>query len=208
MRFPNENLDDFKGLQNGPLNPPTKVALHRTGEIEVLKPLAHWEGPIRAGVNVDGVLHRLSWFHRSLAMGGAMAMITFLLGTGLYLAVYGPPHQPSDTDESAIQQAASDTPAAADLPATVGPFRSNKRAELPRPTSLKHNFVPVTAKRRSLRFHVFRADHRPQHVPIQPQMWVSQFVPTVTIIYVENGVVRTRVEPQNVTVRKPALNPN
>ena len=198
MRFPNEKLDDFKGPKNKRIDPPAKVNLEFTGESEMLKPLAHWDGPRNRGI-----FQRLSWFHRSLAMAGALTVVSFLLGTGLYLAVYGPPVEPTDSDEVAFQQPPDDSRSAADSVT----FDQPVRVSLP-PAPRKHRSGRAVARQKPFQVRAVVAVYRPQRRPLQPQMWVSEFVPTTTIIYVESGAVRTRVEPQVVVIQKTVSSPN
>ena len=41
------------------------------------------------------------------------------------------------------------------------------------------------------------AAERPRRRPlIRPKFWVSDFVPTTLIIYVDKGEIKTRIEPQ------------
>jgi len=196
MGFPNEKLDDFRGSKTKRIDPPAKVNLEFTGESEVLKPLAHWDGPIK-----PSLFHRLSWFHRSLAMAGAITVVTFLLGTGLYLAVYGPPVEPTAPDEVAFQQQSDDSRTAVNDSFT---FDQPARVNLP-PAPRKYRSVPAIAKRRPVQVSSIAATYRSQYHPVQPQMWVSQFVPTTMVIYIENGVVRSRIEPQLAADKKPGI---
>ena len=209
MRFPKESLDDFKGPKKQPSIPPAKVWLEWTGETEQLKPLARWEGPLKANANAGNFFRHLSWFHRSLAMAGSLTVVTFLLGTGLYLIVYGPPvdqqedlavEQPLETLTSTSQPNTVDIPSTANDPSLSDDLRS----------------VSPSPRRRQVRARISQTIPQPRPIIhrslrewLHPPLWVSQFFPTKTIIFIENGVVRTRVEPQVVSdYKKPASNSN
>jgi hypothetical protein len=216
MRVPDENLDDFKSKPEPmPVRPVRQAPLRFTGEVEVLKPVARWEGAKKskaaAGDEPDSsVWFWLSWFHRSLAMGVALSVITFVLGTAIYIAVYGPPsgltQNTSDTgltsdDLSTNYQSGNDltqtgTPDASDSLPADSTFNFNephvKRIVLKhRPTA--HHITHVAFKR------VLLASNRSPHQQLRPQFWVSQFVPTTLVVYIDHGEVRTRIEPQNTT---------
>jgi hypothetical protein len=211
MRFPNESLDDYRARKLKIPDPPATVTLEFTGESEVLKPLAYWEGPVRDEATAGSIFHRLSWFHRSLAMSAALTIVTFLLGTGLYLAVYGPPVDPDiNVADLATDQQLDDTLTPAEEPSTSEFFTTgNSPSAFDEP-----NALPSVTKRRPARARILRAAYRPRPVAnellrewLHPQLWVSEFVPTNQFIYVENGVIKTRIEPQAI-YKKPLTLPN
>lgn len=208
MRAPYDSLDDFKGnfARKRP-DPPAAVELEFTGEIEVLKPLARWEGPLPSGVAtgetfLGRALNQLSWFHRSLAMAGALTVFTFLLGTGIYLAIYGPPTEPIELGDLAINQPSDDILSTAD-----GPDTSAFLLDDGFPSTFDgFSDVRPAARPRRVRPRVQRAAYRPRPLPV-PQFVVSQFVPTTLIIFIENGEIKTRVEPQ-AAYKRPLTLPN
>jgi hypothetical protein len=227
MRVPDENLDDFKGKpEPTPDGPAPHAPLKFTGEIEILKPIARWEGAKKskaatAGKESDSsVWFWLTWFHRSLAMGAALSVITFLLGTGIYIAVYGPPsglnQNTSDTDVS-LDDLATDRQSDNELTPTGSPGASDR---LPAADSTFNFDVPhedrIVVKHRSIARHstlipykrVQLASNRSPHQQLRPQFWVSQFVPTTLIIYIDHGEVKTRVELQSISFKKPVVLPN
>jgi len=225
MRVPDENLDDFKGKPEPIPDAPARLApLQFTGEIEVLKPLARWEGSKKStaanGEESDSsVWFWLSWFHRSLAMGAALSVITFVLGTGIYIAVYGPPsgltQNTSDTglssdDLSMNYRSDNDltptgTPDVSDSLPADSPFIFNEPHE--KQIVLKHRPTAQHVSRVAYK-RVQLASNRSPHQQLRPQFWVSQFVPTTLIIYIDHGEIKTRIEPQTVTVKKPLVIPN
>jgi hypothetical protein len=224
MRVPDENLDDFKSKPElMPDGPAQHAPLKFTGKIEVLKPLARWEGfknseAIGGKGSDPAIWYWLSWFHRSLAMGAALSVITFLLGTGLYIAVYGPPsgliENASDIGVSSDDLAVDAQPADNDLTPTGPPGMSDPLTAADSPFLFnepgnKHLVVkhrptaqPVTHISRQ---HFAIVSNRLQHQPLHPQFWVSQFFPTTLIIFIERGEVKTRIEPQTVTYKKPSV---
>jgi hypothetical protein len=207
MRFPNESLDEYKARKLKKLDPPVAVTLEFTGETEVLKPLAYWEDPTSADGSLTSVFHRLSWFHQSLIMGGVMTFATFLLGTGLYFVVYGPPVDP-DANLAIDQQqnevlVPADEPVASDLVATENPPSVFEEADLT--PSVRKGIRERVRDRRSV--YRVRSAQPLLRQWLHPEPWVSQFVPTTQFIYVENGVVRTRTEPQ-ASFRRPFALPN
>src|SRR5258706_7936240 len=111
MRIPNENLYayDFNSNAAQPksVGPPPVAELRLSGNIEVLKPLARCEDFMKSeaagGTLVRPVPNRLSWFHRSLAVGGLAVLV--LLGSSFFIAMYGPPPEPADGLISAISPA-------------------------------------------------------------------------------------------------------
>lgn len=210
MRYPNESLEEYRARKLKPIDPPEEVALEFTGETEVLKPLAYWEGPAKkesGSSTLRSTWYWFSWFHRSLALGGALALVTFVVGTGLYLAMYGPPAS-SDPDvaELGVKQPLADLltpeaqPSSSDIStADDSPYLFDDVKTEPAP--VKRSISRPRAGR-----VVFRAT-RTAREPLHPQMWVSQFVPTTLIIYVENGEIKSRIEPQSASLsRKPAVN--
>jgi hypothetical protein len=205
MRIPKESLEDFLNttIRKRP-DPPAVKQIRLTGEVEVIKPLARWNGPAARVADSSGersFIGRMSWFHRSMAAAGAAAVIAFIVLSGISIGIFGPPVEPvevasineplpvvADRDEPSIVDSLSvdDLPGLFEEPSTDRVFR--------RARSSNRRTTPVAFRRR-------RALPPPQFV-------VSQFVPTTLIIYVENGEIRTRIEPQTVGIRRPLSLPN
>ena len=215
MRLPDDNLDDFKSNAAKPKRaaPPPAVSLEFSGEIEVLKPLARWEDYASGKATTDNVAaHWFSRFHRSLAFGGALAIIALALGSSVYLGIYGPPAEiatdnsvgPLDVAEDVQPESLLtplDEPEASDLL----PAENSPSAFYPL------NVVRPVARQRPVRPRIrFATYRRPRrHALPRPQYVVSDFVPTTLIIFVENGEIKTRIEPQvTASYKKPASSSN
>jgi hypothetical protein len=215
MRIPNENLDDFfsNAVKRKPAEPQRAVSLEFSGEIEILKPLATWEDYAISKAAANNLApHRLSWFHRSLAFGGALTVIALILGSGVYLGIFGPPAEVATNHAVEPIDMTRDQPPEGLLTPADEPETSDL---LPAEDSPSAFFglktVPRVARRRSSRPRVhFAAYRRPRrHALPQPQYVVSDFVPTTLIIYVENGVIRTRIEPRvTASYKRPAASSN
>ena len=208
MRFPDERLDDFQLDPAQELaGPPQAVALRFTGETEVVKPLARYERFVKSKAApvepaVIAAPHQPSRFPRWLAAAGTVAIIALIAAAGFMIANYRPRVEPVGPVDVAADQppAAASTPAdepaesdimsAADPTSTLGEFPAG-RDEAARP--------------RREPPHVFRSTIRPRrHLLPRPRFIVSDFVPTTLIIYIENGAIKTRIEPQpTVAYKKP-----
>ena len=209
MWAPRDNLDDFRSRQDPAEPPPSYVELGLSGETEVLTPLAVWDGDLAAKARPR--LHRLSWFHRSLALSGAVIVVGLAVGTSAFLKMYGPPSAPTDnlnssvpsltepdTTEPQINEVAETTDDADDPESLVD---ENSPSAFMAPDT-----VSTTIKRRTNRARTNRAAPRPRvlfaatrvrhHFLPRPQFIVSDFVPTTLVIYVDNGQIKTRIEPQ------------
>ena len=214
IRRPNETLDDFKSRFAAPAEPPPDaVLLYPTGDIEVLEPLAHSEDFINdeavTGTFASDAPRPFSWFHRTLALGGALAIIAFL-GAGLLIRLYRPTVEPVGPVGVASDQpgAISTPPDVSEIPDGFSPIN----------TPFAFNGFPIVPRKapkpRRVSSHASRNVYQPQrHVPNpqitalvpRQQLIVSDFVPTTLIIYIENGEIKTRVEPQlTAAYKKPS----
>ena len=212
IRRPNETLDDFKSRVAAPAEPPPgAVLLYPTGDIEKLEPLAHAEDFVTSeavtGAFAGAAPRPFSWFHRTLAVGGALAIIAFL-GAGLLIRLYSPTVEPVGPVD-----VASDQPADISTP----PHASNDTDLFsPINSPIAFDGLPVVrkaSKPRRISSRASRNVYQPQRsVPNpqitalvqRPQLIVSDFVPTTLIIYIENGEIKTRIEPQlTATYKKP-----
>lgn len=213
MRFPNESLEDYKARKLKPLDPPARATLEFTGESETLKPLAYWQGPSNRKSSLDesfwhSIFAQLSWFHRSLAMSGVLTVLTFLIGTGLYLAIYGPPvdttHDLSQivvSPNELVSNNDSDQPLTTDDPnANDVSLNEQSPDTLDQPSAVRTGIKHKRVRRVQFaanRPRVVVASYRPLRQWLHPPFWVSEFVPTNQAISVENGVIRIRIEPQS-----------
>jgi hypothetical protein len=215
MRIPKDSLEEFfanRVAPKPPPPPPEPVQLEFTGETETLKPLAHWEPPIRLpaaeAADRSARPYLLSWFHRSLVFGGALATLVLVLGTGMFFALFGPPVQVVSGPDIANNSLPIEALSTAEEVGTADLFTSDESAF----TYNAPAVVRSTAKRRTFRPRVRSASSRPRvlfaanraprrHTPVPKMIW-SDFVPTNMIIFVENGAIKTRIEPQLTAVYK------
>lgn len=201
MRRPNESLDDFTNIDSRPIPavPPRLKLLRPSGRHEVLKPVERSNDLAKRSrfvrlAPLSGE-PRFSWYHRSLAFSGALALGALILG--IFAGLYAPTEPagsrtgmildrqseeivaPNEPDSSGLLAEATGS-SGPDRPYAV---RSVVRRNLARPR------VPRSAPRS-------RQFSRPSHVVM------SEFVPTTLVIYIENGEVRTRIEPHFTAAHK------
>jgi hypothetical protein len=205
---PRDNLDDYRSRLEPAEPPPSYVELGLSGETEVLAPLAEWDGYVKDSSRKG--IGRLSWFHRSLALSGAVVVLGLMVGTGTFLKMYGPPSSPTDNLNSSVlgptetslepqNNEIAESPDEADEPASL--IDENSPSAFMSPDA-----VSPTARRKTYRPRVNRSFARPRvlfaatrvrhHLLPRPQFIVSDFVPTTLVIYVDKGEIKTRVEPQ------------
>ena len=190
MRKPSESIEDFK-VSRAPgvaPEPPSSVSLRRTGELEVVKPLTVSTERVR--IAFKGPRSRVPanplWFRRLLAVGsGALVIIGLVLVSAILVGINDPAevatnikpdHDSTQAEELFNFDISSASPVTT---ATLGIniFRSNPKRRAIRP-----------------RLHVAVSKPKPQLRPI-PQPEQPKFVPTTLVIYAENGVINTRIEP-------------
>ena len=192
MRKPNQSLDDYN-IRPDPevtAEPPRSVLLQRTGEIEVLQPLTRAEVRTKRGRYTFRAPYQPLWFRRFLAVGsGALVMIAFVLVSAILVGINDPTAGPEvatigNADEVLAQP---EEPYSFDV-STPSTFAS---------TSRDANIVRSITRRRTAR-SVVRLVHinkpKRQFRP-PPQAEEPKFVPTTLVIYAENGVINTRIEP-------------
>jgi hypothetical protein len=207
MWRPEESLDDYIVKPEPVAEPPAVVSVRFTGEVEVLKPLARWERPAKL---VPAVIetqlypapqYRLSWFHRSLVVGGGLAMAALVLASAVIIGISdkGPSPdvaqvQTADDEETTVNVASADKNLPVEEPLSSDIFSTSSNG-----TASENSTVPK-ARSRSNRFDLVRSAYRaPRSVaarrPQPSTLYVSQFTPTTLVIYIENGVIRSRTEP-------------
>jgi hypothetical protein len=186
MRKPIDSLDDYVVGPVPETEPPLPVLLRRTGEIEVLRPLAVWEHPVKL-VPVASP-YRFSWFHRSLAVGGGLAMIALVLLSAIFIGI-------SDQRASEVGDIAyievNDENASPDQLTSSDIFSipdQDQATSQPAARSRRTAFAPRVRPRTQ------PAAARTQPQP-EPQLTIAKFSPTTMIIYIENGVIKSRIEP-------------
>lgn len=188
MRKPNENLDDYTvkpALTE--TDPPRAVSVGLTGEVEVLKPLT------REKVRAMNVFRRRSkgryqplWFRRFIAVGsGAVAMLGLVLVSAILMGI----NDPGAELDIATQIEPDDKLIQPEEPFTFEILSPSSVATLKGGI----NFVRATAKRKILRPRIQLAQRpRPYVAPLPEE---PKFVPTTLVIYSDNGVIKTRIEP-------------
>ena len=157
MRIPDESLEDFNVGTPKPAEPPAMRSVRASGEIEVLKPLVPGEylaksEPAFGGTPVRPAPHRFSSFHRSLAMGGAFAVIAFILATGIHIAVFGPPLVRVSPSDVAIVGQPDGT-----ITPDEGPFASGLVPDVNSPTAFADGLNTIRPDARRIRVQIGRA---------------------------------------------------
>jgi len=203
MRAPGDSLEDFKAPTRKAAEPPAAISLRLTGKTEVLKPVPVREIIAKSGWFSTRGLLRFKWFHRSLAVGGAFAILLFIVGTIIDIGLLGRSVEPTAKSNELVpdQPKRLRTP-----PKTPGPVLRFPSASLPHMSSAPY-LVPAVVRQRPVRHRVVRAVYRPRRQRI-PQVVASQFAPTTRVIYVENGLVKTRIEPWLIAARYNKSLPN
>ena len=209
MRKPNDSLDDFvvKPAPEISAEPPRRAVVRLTGEVEVLKPLARWEHPVKLVRAVEEsslrpAPHRLSWFHRSLALGGGLAAIALVLTSAIVIGISDSPSDslvavPANHDAAASEVREENAPAPADEPLESDIFISPVQVSKSRGNARRNRARAgrVYATRPLNRTPVRVASRVAAKKPAVPMQLVSKFTPTTLVIYIEDGVIRTRTEP-------------
>ena len=186
MWKPDESLDDFivKPDTHGTVDPPRKVWLRPTSQVEILKPLASEEVP--ATGYLTNARKQPLWFGRLIAVGsGALILIALVLVSAILIGI----SEPAAGPEVAIIESEDK------LIETEEPFGILSSSSLQLVSSGIDN-VRSNIRRNSARPNFRVAVHkpkrrvRPSYQPKEPK-----FVPTTLVIYAENGVINTRIEP-------------
>ena len=207
MRIPRESLDDFIRAASPKEEPqPPAKYVRFTGEIEVLKPLAHWDGVVKPKAAAvwygQSAWYRLSSFHRSLAMGAVVTLIALVLGSTVFLRI-----DRSPVDQVTVSNVVVEETSPTDVVARTEPgFTSDLLTDdtptavestVSRTLSVKRPFFRAPKARIPGRTFTAALQRVRHHLP-NPQLWVSQFVPTTLVIFVEKGEIKTRIEPQSL----------
>jgi len=224
MRFPKESLDDFKHFgARKPAPPPEWKSVELTGEVEIVEPLktsyvfSEKKAAAVAAASFFSGWSRLSWYHRSLALSGATTLAALVVGTATFIGIYGPPagsvakssdvatnFQTAGEPDSSTEVADADTDTSLPDDATD---QDGDKSDLLSSSDSTSTFqaLPAVPSRARARAKLIRrskprvlfAAYRPRPRPLlhRPQLIVSSFVPTTLVIFVENGEVKTRIEP-------------
>jgi len=196
MWKPDQSLDDWieRSAPEVTSESPRSVSLGRTGEVEVLKPLIAAEDRARPARNAfgafrpSGALQPL-WFRRFLAVGsGALVMIAFVLLTAILVGINDPAAGPyvatSETADDKLTQPAE--PFSFDVSSPWNFALANGGVDSVRSSSRRK---PV---RRSIHLAVSKPTRQVRPILLSQE---PKFVPTTLVIYAENGVINTRIEP-------------
>lgn len=188
MRKPDESLDDYtvKLVQEVTPEPPPSVLLQRTGEVEVLKPLTAAEARAKRTTFRKfrrPMLYQPVWFRRFLVAGsGALVFMALVLVSAILVSMSDQAAAPDvaingTLDERLMTAEEFDASSPSGFTWIGAVFHSNTRR---RPS---RSSVQLTAR-------VPRRELRPLLQAEEPK-----FVPTTLVIYAENGVINTRIEP-------------
>ena len=202
------SLNEFVGAPPEKSTPPRRVSLRFIGKIEVLAPLPievskpRSHGKLLANRNpVAGFMFSA----RSLVFSGGLAMMAIIMLSAILVAIY---------DQPAENYVSQGDVTGGPIDVAIDPFGKQSAAEGLFTLDLSTPQIPLVKlltarpkiKSRSARRSIQLAANRPRH---QPRLVVSDFVPTNLIIYPENGVIKTRIEPQLVAIHKiPIAVPN
>lgn len=188
MRKPIESLDDHivRPVPGVTPEPPRAVSLRRTGEVEVVEPLTVNTERVRIAFKGPRSRANPLWFRRMLAAGsGALVIIGLVLVSAILVGINDPaelatnikPDQDSTQTEELFSFDISSASPVTTATLGINIFRSNPKRRPIRPR------VPLAVSK-----------PKPQLRPI-PQPEQPKFVPTTLVIYAENGVINTRIEP-------------
>jgi hypothetical protein len=211
MRVPQESLDDFVAAAPKPAEPPPIKFVRPSGYFEELKPLARAEVVVKKKSSktaafvppaaFPGPQQEVSWFFRSLAVaGGFILLITFIFGSSILIGIDDPPIDVAEIDHpDVIDRQPESLPR---IPKGPSPFDS-----FPAKVSPVITGEPLAAYAAIRALHVRRraavAVYRPVRRPASRRpLTVTAFVPTTLVIYPENGVIKTRIEPQLTAIYK------
>ena len=191
MWKPDERLDDFigKSAPEVPSEAPRSVLLQRTGEVEVLKPLIQAKVRTKRGRYAFNAAYQPLWFRRFLAVGsGALVMVALVLISAIFFGI----NEPAGGPDFAMNERSEDTLTQPEEPYT---FDLSIPITL-LPVAGRVDIVRSHTRRRSVRPTIRLAAYKPRRQlrpPLEPEG--PDFVPTTLVIYAENGVINTRIEP-------------
>ena len=193
MRKPKESLDEYivTPAPKVTSEPPRSVWLRRTGEVEVLKPLTRSEVLRKRAWPFfkPRQSHQPLWFRRFLVAGsGALVFVAMVLVSAILVSIGDPASGP----EVATGGTADDTSVRHE---ELYSFDLSIPLTLLPETGVM-NMVRSSARRRPMRpgVHLVITKPKRQLRPL-PQPEQPRFVPTTLVIYAENGVINTRIEP-------------
>jgi hypothetical protein len=175
-----------------------------TGVVQILRPLA---GPTEAakheGPSETGMLPVAAYSHsgpRPLIVAVvAVTIIAITFVSGTYFGRYWPSARPIEVrvnDVVNTDDASVDLPPDASLTDQDDKYRSDLVPDEDSPSSsaVLTSVRPVTRRKFTRPRRTFVAYGRPRR-PLRSTFWMSDFTPTTLVIYIENGEIKTRIEP-------------
>jgi hypothetical protein len=176
MRKPDESLGDFTVPTTEFVSePPRQVQLQATGEFEFLQPLNRSTG-------VRSRLRQPLWFRRVLTVGSvAIVMMAAAIVSAILIDL---------TDRVSRGELATNF----ETGDTLSAPKELYTFDLSYPVTVMTAPVSRTSPRRRpiRRVYVDRAERQAAPVMQIPQ---PKFIPTTLVIYAENGVIKSRIEP-------------
>ena len=182
MRKPDENLDEYvvRPESKDSVKAPRAVSLQRTGEVQVLRPLTLRE--LRAQRYRSRGARQPLWFRRFLAIGsGALVTTALVLVSAILVAINDPVESDIATNLESDQR-----PVRIETPFGFEIFS---------PAATVEGETLSTSVRRPTRSRMLSAVKPRRRSAPAPQIEYSKFVPTTLVIYAQNGVINTRIEP-------------
>jgi len=172
--------------------------------IHVLKPLTSSEDLMRAEASAK-TNRRSRHTRRALSIGGgSLALVVIITLCGLFFMMPDSANGTLDiANISANDQQAKRPARPPKEPGAILPFPFRDDSTLSAEVSPPYEVVNDVIKSvRSTPQRTFAAVYKPRTRTHRPALVMSKFVPTTLIIYPENGVIKTRIEPQLTAVYK------
>lgn len=194
MRKPDESLEDYSvGSNSGiPMPPPRRVTLQSAGTVKVLQPINE---TVRSQPFVKPAFRAQPlWFRRFLAVGsGALVVTALILISAILVGINEPERQ-------------AEAVSMGELPEWLRQPEKLFTLDIESPAVEAIDLVRLNTKRKITAPVLKRRLSRPTPVlrePLEPDE--PNFVPTTLVIYAENGVINSRIEPWiQVSYKKPA----
>jgi len=211
MHRQNEIPHDVTNIDSQQQPAPDKKLVRPSGYTEVLKPLARWENaPAKSNASsgesfqrpapFPGHADEVSWFLRALALGvGSLALIAFILGSSVLIGISDPPQLVADSrspENPQLKRLLADRYELAPYDLLPAEDSASDFDDLP---------LIEEVRPRSARPHAILASYHRRRLTPRPQFVRTDFIPTKLIIYPEDGVIKTRIEPQLTAVYIRAL---
>jgi len=190
MRKPDESLDDYivKPASKANAEPPSAVSLRPSGEVDILKPLARREVISTSSYPFRSIArHQPLWFRRLVAVGsGAIALIALVLVSAILVGIGDQASGPEVAIDGSLDSIQTGEPI------LFGIFSPSTLAMV----NGEIDIVRSKVRRRPARPSIHLASYKPRRRSrplVQPEE--PKFFPTTLVIYAENGVINTRIEP-------------